>query len=211
MGGLLSKATILLYLVLFLGKWEAIHSLQVDLPVWARFQAQEDLPTPTTTVPQGMAVATVIIGDNPEINVRSGPGVEFISIGKLQAGQSVPALGRSPGGDWVQIVFPDGPGGVGWVYAYLVTVTGNLPVVEPPSTPTPRVTPTIDPTLAAQFIREIPPTRLPTFTAPPPLSIPTFTEQVVLANPQGRPILYIMVLLAVIGVLSALLSLIRVR
>jgi hypothetical protein len=47
-------------------------------------------------------------------------------------------------------------------------------VVEPPPTPTPLYTPTIDPTLAAQFIVTNAPTRLPTYTPPPPLAIPTF-------------------------------------
>lgn len=167
--------------------------------------------TPEATLPAGMAIATVILGDNPEINVRAGPGTDYASIGKLQAGESAPAVGRSPGGDWVQILYPQGQGGVGWVYAYLVTVTGFLPVVEPPPSPTPPVTPTIDPTLAAQFLRVIPPTRLPTFTAPPTLSIPTFTTGALPTNPGGRPALYIMFGLALIGVLGALLSLIRVR
>ncbi len=178
-------------------------------PALAGRQQQSASPTPTVQV--GQSIATVIIGDNPEINVRSGPGVEYSTIGKLQAGQSVPALGRSPGGDWVQIAFPNGPGGVGWVYAYLVTVTGSLAAVEPPPTPTPRVTPTIDPTLAAQFIREIPPTRLPTFTPPPALSIPTFVPLDPHANPGGSPVIYVMIGLAVVGMLGVILSFIRVR
>ncbi len=178
-------------------------------PALASRQGQSIGPTPT--VQAGQSIATVIIGDNPEINVRSGPGVEYSTIGKLQAGQSVPALGRSTGGDWVQIDFPAGPGGVGWVYAYLVTVTGDLPVVEPPPTPTPRVTPTIDATLAAQFIREIPPTRLPTFTPPPALSIPTFMAEDPPANPGGKLVIYVMIGLAVVGMLGVMLSFIRVR
>jgi hypothetical protein len=111
----------------------------------------------------------------------------------------------------VQIVFPQGPGGVGWVYAYLVTITGILSVIEPPPTPTPRVTPTIDPTLAAQFIREIPPTRLPTFTSPAPLSIPTFAEETQPASQGGKTVVYVMIGLAVAGLLGMLLSLVRAR
>jgi hypothetical protein len=178
-------------------------------PAWTGARAQETPPPPT--VPAGTSIITVIIGDNPEINVRAGPGTEYASLGKLQAGQSAPALGRSPGGDWVQISFPGAPDGVGWVYAYLVTITGMLPVVEPPPSPTPRVTPTIDSTLAAQFLREIPPTRLPTFTAPPTLSIPTFVEESMPPNPGGKPVVYVMIGLALLGVLGTLLSFIRVR
>lgn len=55
---------------------------------------------------------TVTVGaQEDQINVRSGPGLDFPLVGILVAGQVVPALGRSPGGDWVQIVYPGVPGG----------------------------------------------------------------------------------------------------
>jgi hypothetical protein len=48
--------------------------------------------------------------------------------------------------------------------------------VEPPPTPTPLATSTIDPTLAAAFNVQPTQTRMPTFTPPPPLEIPEFTD-----------------------------------
>jgi len=62
------------------------------------------------------------------------------------------------------------------VYAANVTLSGSLQVVEPPPTPTPLATATIDPTLQAAFEAEPTETRLPTFTPPPPLSVPTFAQ-----------------------------------
>ena len=56
---------------------------------------------------------------------------------------------------------------------FCVTDPGPLPIVEPPPSPTPQYTATIDPTLAAQFVITIQPTRLPTFTEPAPIVIPT--------------------------------------
>ncbi len=112
--------------------------------------------------------------DQEQVNVRAGPSTNYDIVGVLIVGQEVPALGRTVGGDWVQIAYPGVPEGVAWVYSPLVSVSSDLPIVEPPPTPTPQTTPTIDPTLAAQFINEIPPTGLPTFTPPPPLVIPTF-------------------------------------
>jgi hypothetical protein len=165
----------------------------------------------TPTAPVGVSIATVNIGDNPDINVRSGPSVDYPIIGKLLAGQQVPAFGRSPGGDWVQISFPQGPGGVGWVYSYLVTIAGNLPIAVPPPTPTPRVTPTIDPTLAAQFIREPVPTRLPTFTAPPPLELRTYPEAPPPRAIGGAPLMYAIIFLGLIGLLGTILSYLRMR
>jgi uncharacterized protein YraI len=168
-------------------------------------------PTATVAPPAAGSSATVNLGDQDQINVRSGPGVDYELIGTLLAGQQVPALGRSPGGEWVQITFPSGPGGIGWVYAYLVTVNGSLPVVELPPTPTPKVTPTIDPTLAAQFIVNPPPTRLPTFTPPAPLIIPTYTDVTPVQRVGGSQVVYLMIGLGIVGFVGILLSFIRVR
>jgi uncharacterized protein YraI len=114
----------------------------------------------------------------PAINVRTGPSTIVFPApcGSLPLGATAPALGASPGHDWVQIAYPGCPGGVGWVYAANVTLTGSLRIVEPPPTPTPRASATIDPTLQAAFYLEPTETRLPTFTPPPPLEAPTFSQ-----------------------------------
>ena len=192
---------------LFLGIVYLIFN-QFILAKAGSLEMQAQTPTPS---PGGVLIATVNIGDNPDINVRGGPGIDYPILGKLLAGQQVPALGRSPGGDWVQISYPQGPGGLGWVYAYLVTVNGVLSIVELPPTPTPRVTPTIDPTLAAQFIREPIIPRLPTFTSPPPLVIPTFPVALPIQAAGGAPLMYVTIFLAGVGIVGVLLSLIRIR
>jgi uncharacterized protein YraI len=133
-------------------------------------EAYQDAPTPSGTY------VTVTYSD--PINVRGGPStVHYPIVGRLMPGDMVPALGVSPGREWVQVAYPEAPGGAGWVYAIYVTVTGGeLLVVEAPSTPTPPVTATIDATLAAAFSFEPTASRLPTFTPPPPLTIPQFTD-----------------------------------
>lgn len=131
------------------------------------------------TTPEG---PEILVPD--EVNVRLGPDTEYELVGVLISGQRAPALGRSPGGEWIQIYYPGVEGNVAWVYAPLVRLDGQgfLPVVEPPPTPTPRVTATIDPTLAAQFnLLDVTPTRMPTFTPADPIVQPTFA-------PQGEPI-----------------------
>ncbi len=173
------------------------------------FQGTEVIPTVTST-PSG----PVVIAPD-QVNVRSGPGTNYDRIGVMTAGQRLPALGRSPGGDWIQIVYPGVPGNVGWVYAYNVSLEGAgiLTVVEPPPLPTARATATIDPTLAAQFPNLGRPaaTRLPTFTAAPPVVQPTFAP----ADAQGRglgfpPILAILGLL-VVGTFGTVISVLRGR
>jgi hypothetical protein len=92
-----------------------------------------------------------------------------------------------------------------------VDVNGELSIVIPPATPTPLVTPTIDPTLAAQFIIEPLPTLLPTFTPPPPLAIPTYEIEDAVEDLRGAPLVYLMIGLGALGLLTALLSFVRVR
>jgi uncharacterized protein YraI len=170
-------------------------------------QPTVDIPTVTSS-PSG--AYAIVNSDQEQINVRSGPGTEYPIVGVLVAGQQVNVRGRSVGGSWVVIVYPGVPGGTAWVYAPLVTVYGNLPIVEPPPTPTPATTPTIDPTLAAQFIVEIPPTRLPTYTPPPPLAIPTFVEPTQ-ESAMPVPVGFIISGVGVLGFFGLLLSLFRGR
>ena len=183
----------------------------------SRVLAQEPSATTATTKAAAATATyagpmlTVHPGGEPQINLRSGPGRSYDLVGTLVMGQWVPALGRTPGGDWIQIAYPGAPGGVAWVYAYLTDVTGELPIVEPPQTPTPRTTPTINPTLAAQFVIEMPPTRLPTFTPPPPLTMPTFPPEMPMRGSGGQPIGLVIVILGAIGILGAIISLLRGR
>ena len=176
-------------------------------------QVNAQIPTvsvPTVTgSPQGPVVDVRRDIDQDSINVRSGPSAKYDIIGVLIVGQNVPAVGRTPGGDWIQIFYPGVPGSSGWVYSPLVTVSGSIPIVEPPPTPTPRTTPTIDPTLAAQFIIEIPPTRLPTFTSPPQLLIPTFDSQTPAAVPAGIPMGIVVIGMAVLGFFGVVISFLR--
>jgi uncharacterized protein YraI len=134
--------------------------------------AYQDAATPT-----GIFV-TVTYTD--PINVRSGPStILYPIVAQLNPGEVVPALGISPGREWIQISYP---GGTGWVYASFVSISGGeLQIVEPPPTPTPLITATIDPTLAAQFNIQPTATRLPTFTPPPPL------EEVDMTPPTTTP------------------------
>lgn len=165
---------------------------------------------PTVTGTASGAIATVTM-EQDQINVRGGPSTNYPIVGVLIAGQEVPALGRSTGGDWIQIAYPGGPGGVAWVYSPLVELSGSVPVVEPPPTPTPRTTPTVDPTLAAQFIVEIPPTRLPSFTPPPPLLIPTFPAGDTNSGTNRIPTGMLIIGLGVVGLFGTLISILRGR
>jgi hypothetical protein len=145
---------------------------------WTVVLAQEPTVTPSPVIVQPPGMFITVITEEPQINVRLGPSSSIYPVvGILSRGATAPALGRSPGGDWIQIDFPGAPNDKGWVYSPLVSVSpGALQVVEPPPTLVPPPTATIDPTLAAQFDLIPTVTRLPTFTPPPALTVPAYTD-----------------------------------
>lgn len=167
--------------------------------------AQE--PTP------GSSDVFITVTYTEQINVRDGPStVLYNIIGNMQSGETAKAVGVSPGRDWVQIVYPGGPGGVAWVHTSLISVSpGNLRVIEPPPTATPRITQTVDPTLAAAYVYEPTVTRMPTFTPPPPLEVPVFTQSPTTQPKSNLPLGAIVLGLGIPGVLGFLFVSIRRR
>ena len=108
----------------------------------------------TQTDPTGGNVAVV----QQQLNVRSGPGTGFNSLGTLNPQDVVALTGKDPNGAWLQIDFPSGagPDGKGWVNAAFVQAQGveSLPIITEtgeivgtgtptsiPFTPTPTVVP----------------------------------------------------------------------
>jgi hypothetical protein len=181
----------------------------VDLVEASGDYQQPTVAIPTVTgTPKG-PIAIVYSDPEDQINVRSGPDVFYPKVGVLINRQEVPALARTEGGTWVMIAYPGVPEGVAWVYAPYVRVTGELPIVPKPPTPTPETTPTIDPTLASQFISEIPPTRKPTFTPPPPLVIPTYESVPISSGTGGLPSGFIILGLVSVGLFGLLVSFMR--
>jgi len=170
------------------------------------------IPTVTGTVSGIMATVKAGLNET-SVNVRSGPhALYYPKIGVLLEGQTVPALGRSPGGDWILVAYAGVQGGQGWVFSKYVNLTpGELPVVQPPVSPTPEVTQTIDPTLAAQFIVTAAPTRLPTFTQPAPLAIPTFASASRSPVLSSIPMGLVIAILFSVGILLGIFSFIQRR
>lgn len=107
--------------------------------------APAEEPTPTE------APADPVIAANDGMNVRSGPGTTYPIVGALQAGELASAIAKTAAGDWWQVLLASGQ--EGWVFAQLVTPSGNVDSVAvaatiptpPPSTPTPIPEPTATP------------------------------------------------------------------
>ncbi|HPO58421.1 MAG TPA: hypothetical protein PLV53_06210 [Anaerolineaceae bacterium] len=179
---------------------------------------QAQLPTvaiPTVTgTPPGLTASVRPDIQEPFVYVRTGPNVLFPSVGLLLVDQEVPVKGISEGGMWLLIEYPGVQGSEGWVYAPYMRLSDTLvdiPVVAPPPTPTLKVTPTIDPTMAAQFVRTAVPTQLPTFTPPPPLVIPTYTTGGGFNPAGGIPMGLVILVLFLTGILVGVFSIFQGR
>jgi hypothetical protein len=179
-------------------------------PVLANLPMQQPTVAIATVTGTPIGAYIVVNSDMDQINVRSRPDPLSDKIGVLLSGQKIPAKGKYS--VWIQIDYPGVAGNIGWVYAPYVTIhNGELPLIEPPPTPTLQYTLTIDPTLAAQFIITPVPSRLPTFTAPPPLYIPTYASTAKQQEAGGVPIGLVIVGLAALGIFMGVVTLIRGR
>jgi hypothetical protein len=187
--------------------------LMLAVPSGTVVLAQQPSETPTSPSETTSGMYITVITNEPQINVRLGPSsIAYPIVGILLQGATAPALGRSPGGDWIQVQFDSAPGGKGWVYSPLVAVSpGSLRIVEPPPTPAPPATATIDPTLAAQFYANPTSTRLPTFTPAPPMTVPVFTEEASIVSRLPVSIAPLIVFFGIAGLLVFSLSLFRRR
>jgi hypothetical protein len=169
--------------------------------------------TPSVSTAGTSSSAYITVTYIEPINVRSGPSsFDYPIVGSLPVGGTAIAVGRSPAGEWIQIVFPDAPRGTGWVYAANVSLSADalLPIVEPPPTPSPLMTATLNPTFVAAFQTLPTSTRLPTFTAPPSLVIPTYTNP---SNTSSGHVitLWVIICLGLIGIIGLVFTSFRRR
>lgn len=119
------------------------------------------LPTEPPDTPTPESTPFAIPAGDFNVNIRSGPGVDFPRIGRLSVDGSIAVVGRTASGEWWQVCCVDGESG--WVWADVVEVRGPLEDVPVPLTVPQGASPaTAAPTSAA-----------PTATRPPPAPSPT--------------------------------------
>jgi len=96
-----------------------------------------DTPTATPQPPAATATPQSIQGSlTIKVNVRSGPGTSFASLGQLEAGGKVQITVRDATGSWYRLLYPSAPGGTGWVAAQYVQLAAGAQVPLD-ATPTP--------------------------------------------------------------------------
>lgn len=141
--------------------WQILYPQGTWEKGWVTAQYITTASTPNVPVigggpnPNDGSVAITAIVEQ-QLNVRSGPGADFNSLGTLNPQDVVGLIGKDANGIWLQINFTAGPDGKGWISAAFVQVQGveNLPIVaasgaivgtgtptEIPFTPTPTLIP----------------------------------------------------------------------
>jgi hypothetical protein len=92
--------------------------------------------TPQSTNTPNFPRVTVSV----DTNCRTGPGNPYDQVGALMVGQSAEVVGRSQYNDSWIIRLPNKPTVTCWLWGQYGTVTGDtsqLPIYQPPPTPTP--------------------------------------------------------------------------
>lgn len=97
---------------------------------------------------------------NTALRLRGGPGTNYDQIGLLNAGSVAPIIGRIGSNEWWQVRVNVTIGWISAAYTSVYGICNGVPVVQPPPTPTPRITNTVVPTNTL------------TLTAPPPTITP---------------------------------------
>ncbi len=124
----------------------ATESSATGLDVVAQDAADEPTPIPTDT-----PLASPALQAETLINVRGGPGLTYPIVAGLDPGTKSDVVGKNSASDWWQIALPNGQ--LGWVYAPLVTTSGNVSAVAVaaniPAPPPPTATP-VPPAVEAQ-------------------------------------------------------------
>lgn len=95
---------------------------------------------PTQTFTPALIQGTLTI----KVNVRSGPGTSYATLGLLNAGEKVQIISKDSQGSWYQILYSSAPQGRGWVAAQYVQVAAGteipLDATATPAGPTGLVT-----------------------------------------------------------------------
>ena len=138
--------------------WQILYPTDTQGKGWVTSQYVTSVSPPEVPIIGGEAAS--IDGNvaivQQQLNVRSGPGADFNSVGTLNPQDVARLIGKDANGLWLQIEFVAGPDGKGWISAAFVQAKGveSLPILtesgtvvgtgtpmETPQPPTPTLIP----------------------------------------------------------------------
>ncbi len=114
--------------------WQILYPQGAQERGWVTAQYVTTISTPNVPVIGGDSAnskdGNVAIIQH-QLNIRSGPGADFNSLGTLNPQDVVRLIGKDANGVWLQINFTSGPDGKGWISAAFVQAQGveNLPII----------------------------------------------------------------------------------
>jgi len=144
-------------------------------PATGGSQPAQPQPVATQAPPQQEAPSLTVTNDF--VNVREGPNTAYRLLGRLNQNETAPVRGKSADGQWWQITYAAGPGGIGWVFGEYVranAAAAGVPVAAAPPLPT-------------QPPRPPPPPPPPPGGPPPPPPPPPRCPHSRRAPPRPRP------------------------
>ena len=115
--------------------WQIIYPASPDGKGWVTAQYVTTVGKPDVPAIGGGDGTNLNSGNiaiiQQKLNVRSGPGTDFNSLGTLNPQDVVNLIGKDSIGAWLQIEFMAGPDGKGWINAAFAQAKGveNLPIV----------------------------------------------------------------------------------
>lgn len=127
-------------------------------------------PQPVATQPPQQEAPSLTV-TNDFVNVREGPNTGYRLLGRLNQNETAPVRGKSADGQWWQITYAAGPGGIGWVFGEYVranAAAAGVPVASAPPLPTQPPAPPPPPALPTPVPPTAPPIVVP--TVPPAAS-----------------------------------------
>ncbi|MFK7803486.1 MAG: PA14 domain-containing protein [Anaerolineae bacterium] len=108
-------------------EWDAVNPNINPTPTPTSTTVTNPPTTANSTAPEGYAV----LKNARVLTMRSGPGMEFRSVGFIDRSTTPKLIGRSSGGFWIKVLCPDGT--LGWAASrYLSSPTdfSTLPIVN---------------------------------------------------------------------------------
>lgn len=121
---------------------EGVSQAEQETPEPPEVEEQEPTATLTPTVELTATRSVPVVTVSRSTNCRTGPGTDYDRVGALAVGQEAEVIARNADSSYWIIRNPSRAGDC-WLWGFYATVEGptaNLPVWEPPPTPTPPVT-----------------------------------------------------------------------
>ncbi|MCC6804260.1 MAG: SH3 domain-containing protein [Anaerolineae bacterium] len=111
--------------------WVAYFTVTVlspttGLEIVAPRDGQANVPPPPTS-PAPSASTDIYVTAYRTVNVRTGPGLDYVSLGDLDAGSTADVTGRSADDRWLRIAYGDTSG---WVAFFVVSLTGAIEDID---------------------------------------------------------------------------------